>query len=131
MQSTSPLREAADLDGGIRRLREGGYDSLLSVTEVEDFFTWRTGEDGGAESVNYDYRNRKRRQMIEKRYLENGSRSEERREGKECVRTCRSRWSPYHYKKIQTKADDHKKPTLTSTEHHNRIETIHPIYQST
>src|SRR3546814_15595316 len=30
-------------------------------------------------------------------------RSEERRGGKECVRTCISRWSPYHYKKhIQT-----------------------------
>ena len=28
---------------------------------------------------------------------ENGSgRSEERRVGKECVSTCRSRWSPYH-----------------------------------
>src|SRR3546814_1698491 len=26
-------------------------------------------------------------------------RSEERRVGKECVRTCRSRWSQYHYKK--------------------------------
>src|SRR3546814_16023228 len=25
------------------------------------------------------------------------SRSEERRVGKECVSTCRSRWSPYHY----------------------------------
>src|SRR3546814_15459447 len=25
-------------------------------------------------------------------------RSEERRVGKECVRTCRSRWSPSHYK---------------------------------
>src|SRR3546814_20551046 len=25
-----------------------------------------------------------------------GLRSEERRVGKECVRTCRSRWSPYH-----------------------------------
>src|SRR3546814_20810030 len=28
-----------------------------------------------------------------------GQRSEERRVGKECVSTCRSRWSPYHYKK--------------------------------
>src|SRR3546814_11350341 len=27
-------------------------------------------------------------------------RSEERRVGKECVSTCRSRWSPYHYKEI-------------------------------
>src|SRR3546814_4923485 len=30
-----------------------------------------------------------------------GPRSEERRVGKECVSTCRSRWSPYHYKKKQ------------------------------
>src|SRR3546814_11708639 len=29
------------------------------------------------------------------------ARSEERRVGKECVRTWRSRWSPYHYKKKQ------------------------------
>src|SRR3546814_21082389 len=28
-----------------------------------------------------------------------GDRSEERRVGHECVSTCRSRWSPYHYKK--------------------------------
>src|SRR3546814_18237419 len=27
------------------------------------------------------------------------ARSEERRVGKECVSTCRSRWSPYHYTK--------------------------------
>src|SRR3546814_12596711 len=30
-------------------------------------------------------------------------RSEERRVGKECVSTCRSRWSPYHYKKKKKK----------------------------
>src|SRR3546814_19716804 len=29
------------------------------------------------------------------------ARSEERRVGNECVSTCRSRWSPYHYKKKQ------------------------------
>src|SRR3546814_11814080 len=29
-------------------------------------------------------------------FLEGGIRSEERRVGKECVRTCRSRWSPDH-----------------------------------
>src|SRR3546814_17259411 len=33
-------------------------------------------------------------------------RSEERRVGKECVSTCRSRWSPYHQKK--TKPDAYK-----------------------
>src|SRR3546814_14723416 len=36
------------------------------------------------------------------------SRSEERRVGKECVSTCRSRWSPYHKKK-KTKRNKHKK----------------------
>src|SRR3546814_11049684 len=36
-------------------------------------------------------------------------RSEERRVGKECVSTCRSRWSPYHSKK---KADDNITQTL-------------------
>src|SRR3546814_7686819 len=30
-------------------------------------------------------------------------RSEERRVGKECVSTCRSRWSPYNYKKKKDK----------------------------
>src|SRR3546814_12401671 len=33
------------------------------------------------------------------RLLTGGRRSEERRVGKECVSTCRSRWSPYHSKK--------------------------------
>src|SRR3546814_12940300 len=31
-----------------------------------------------------------------------GARSEERRGGQECVSTCRSRWSPDHYKKKKT-----------------------------
>src|SRR3546814_16368035 len=30
-------------------------------------------------------------------------RSEERRVGKECVSTCRSRWSPYHQKKTKNR----------------------------
>src|SRR3546814_8905082 len=32
-----------------------------------------------------------------------GARSEERRVGKECVSTCRSRWSPYHSQKNTNK----------------------------
>src|SRR3546814_12990527 len=34
--------------------------------------------------------------LAEGGYLPLGLRSEERRVGKECVSTCRSRWSPYH-----------------------------------
>src|SRR3546814_16594365 len=33
-------------------------------------------------------------------------RSEERRVGKECVSTCRSRWSPYHKKKKKNKQNE-------------------------
>src|SRR3546814_12337850 len=33
------------------------------------------------------------------------ARSEERRVGKACVRTCRPRWSPYHYKKKDSKEE--------------------------
>src|SRR3546814_18444478 len=42
-------------------------------------------------------------------------RSEERRVGKECVSTCRSRWSPYHSKKkIKTK-NKYKNYTINET----------------
>src|SRR3546814_21163771 len=37
-------------------------------------------------------------------------RSEERRVGKECVSTCRSRWSLYHYKKNKTTNRTRKSP---------------------
>src|SRR3546814_11496784 len=43
-----------------------------------------------------------------------GLRSEERRVGKECVSTCRSRWSPYHYKKqTNTKYASQERTTNT------------------
>src|SRR3546814_12388768 len=37
-----------------------------------------------------------REEVASARKAWHGSRSEERRVGKECVSTCRSRWSPYH-----------------------------------
>src|SRR3546814_18880273 len=46
-----------------------------------------------------------------------GQRAEERRVGKECVSTCRSRWSPYHSKK---KTEQNKNKTQLRTENaHN------------
>src|SRR3546814_19354633 len=53
------------------------------------------------------------------------SRSEERRVGKECVSTCRSRWSPYHSKKNNMKKsiiqllNRLKKSTTTDHNKHN------------
>lgn len=72
MQATSPIRASSDLDQALEKVRQEKLDSLLTVTEVEDYFNWRFGPDG-PESINYDYRSRKRRQLIEKNYLENGS----------------------------------------------------------
>lgn len=73
LQATSPIREAADIEAALEHYERERLDSLLTVCEVEDFFNWRIAADGTAESVNYDWRNRRRRQEIEKRYLENGS----------------------------------------------------------
>src|SRR3546814_14384827 len=48
-------------------------------------------------------------------------RSEERRVGKECVSTCRSRWSPYLYKKKQTV------PHILHTQHQSLTYPIHSL----
>lgn len=73
MQCTSPLTRSYDIEGAIK-LFLTGYDSVLSVTEDHGGFlcggfTW--DEDG--QSVNYDYKNRPRRQERKKTYRENGA----------------------------------------------------------
>jgi CMP-N,N'-diacetyllegionaminic acid synthase len=73
LQATSPIRESADIDAACAQYERDGLDSLLTVCEVEDFFNWRMTPEGTGDSINYDWRNRRRRQEIEKRYLENGS----------------------------------------------------------
>jgi CMP-N,N'-diacetyllegionaminic acid synthase len=72
LQATSPIREASDIDTALDAFERQKLDSLLSVCEVEDYFNWRIGKDG-PEPINYDYHDRRMRQQIEKRYLENGS----------------------------------------------------------
>lgn len=72
LQATSPIREATDIELALDTFDRARLDSLLSVCEVEDYFNWRIGANG-PEPINYDYRNRRMRQQIEKRYLENGS----------------------------------------------------------
>jgi N-acylneuraminate cytidylyltransferase len=72
LQATSPIREASDIDHALAEFERDRLDSLLSVCEVEDYFNWHVGKDG-PEPINYDYHDRRMRQQIEKRYLENGS----------------------------------------------------------
>jgi N-acylneuraminate cytidylyltransferase len=76
LQATSPLREASDLDDAVDHIRKEQADSLFSGSYVGEFNLWRQ-KAGKLLSVNYDYKNRLRRQDAEqaygKQYLENGS----------------------------------------------------------
>src|SRR3546814_5748776 len=80
---------SSDLKGGDqlgRRRRAGGLSRHACPAVWGD----RSGRRGRARR-----RGRGRGRVVVSRRAATG-RSEERRVGKECVSTCRSRWSPYH-----------------------------------
>lgn len=72
-QATSPLRESSDLERGLEMFATGQYDSLFSCSVVEDVYFWQRTKNGLIKSINYDWRNRKRRQDHAPQYIENGS----------------------------------------------------------
>lgn len=72
-QVTSPLRESVDIERGIEDFTRGRYDSLFSCCPAEDLFFWKKSADGKLDSVNYNYKNRTRRQDTPEQYIENGS----------------------------------------------------------
>ena len=71
-QVTSPLRTSADIRRGIEIAQSGRYDSLFSCSMAEDLYFWEMRQES-LQSLNYDWRNRKRRQDHPKQYIENGS----------------------------------------------------------
>src|SRR3546814_16916876 len=90
---------SSDLAAGIaetaRQLREGG---LVAVpTETVYGLAARADRDESVEAI---YRAKGRPSfnplIVHAADLAAARRSEERRVGKECVSTCRSRWLPYH-----------------------------------
>lgn len=66
VQATSPLTRCEDFNGGIKLYQK--YDSVLSVVRQKRFI-W--GSEGT--SLNYDYKNRPRRQDWEGFFVENGA----------------------------------------------------------
>jgi N-acylneuraminate cytidylyltransferase len=72
LQPTSPLTQSADIDGAVTAWREGGFDSLLSVAP-QLRFVWGRDSDGTARPINYDVRNRPRRQDASPLLVENGA----------------------------------------------------------
>src|SRR3546814_1572717 len=77
------VRESSDA-----RIRRGGHDrpkdALRNASAVLIY------EEVGGDAA------RPVSEPADRKHLVAFSRSEERRVGKECVSTCRSRWSPYH-----------------------------------
>lgn len=73
MQCTSPLREARDLNNGLKIFADQGLDSMFSGAVIGDFYIWQRSKAGVLESFNYDWTKRKRRQDFADQYVENGS----------------------------------------------------------
>src|SRR3546814_12943453 len=72
------------------------YDTvMLNTYKALNFWQQGDHENARVEWNRTDDRQRRASEPFE--------RSEERRVGKECDSTCRSRWSPYHYKKKRHK----------------------------
>jgi CMP-N,N'-diacetyllegionaminic acid synthase len=70
IQPTSPLRDAKDFERGINIFEKNKLDSLFTSLKINDYFIWFYKKKLLA---NYDYSNRPRRQIIEDKFLENGS----------------------------------------------------------
>src|SRR3546814_13159432 len=73
-----------------------GSNSVLAATQGQPG-TLRDGNQGvGSGMSQFGQASAQRGHLLNGAGFGESSRSEERRVGKECVSTCRSRWSPYH-----------------------------------
>ncbi len=68
VQATSPLTKANHFDEANKVLSDSNCDSLLTCARIKRFFWEKNGN-----SINYDYRNRPRRQDFEGTLIENGA----------------------------------------------------------
>jgi len=68
VQATSPFTRAADFDKAVTLLKSNTFDSVISCARVKRFF-WN---DHG-QPLNYDYRERPRRQNFSGTFMENGA----------------------------------------------------------
>lgn len=72
LQATSPLRKPDDINNAILQMVLDDADSLFSGSRFDDFLFWEKDNDKLI-SVNFNYKNRGRRQDRLPQYVENGS----------------------------------------------------------
>lgn len=73
LQPTSPLRKKDDIENALKQMAAAKADSLLSARKFHGFLWKKTDNDKKLfKAVNYDFKNRPRRQDMEQ-YMENGS----------------------------------------------------------
>jgi CMP-N-acetylneuraminic acid synthetase len=72
IQATSPLVTTSDLTGALQKYTHDHFDSLLSVVHQKRFY-WQHDSSGLASPLNYDPKNRPRRQDFTGNFVENGA----------------------------------------------------------
>ncbi len=73
LQATSPLRRRNDIDNALTQFKKHRLDSLFSSALLLDFLIWEESQSDGLNSMNYDWKNRGRRQDRKPQYVETGS----------------------------------------------------------
>ncbi len=68
VQCTSPLTQTSDFEKALKQFETEEGDSLLTCANIKRFFWQKDGT-----PINYDYKNRPRRQDFEGTFLENGA----------------------------------------------------------
>lgn len=72
LQATSPARSYQDFEQAFEIFKSQNLDCLFSAEAIRDHFIWRL-EGGVIKPDNFEYHNRSMRQLLDQKFLENGS----------------------------------------------------------